>query len=149
MLHAPSRAAIRSAVHCLNEPPSHAPSSYFTRSHVPHVPPALWRHGWRHPQQPVDPFVQTDPVWPGPTWKPDPVRTASKKKNCERKKCFDQVDPWPWRKSQNFQNGPVPLNFSSTFRIWDPFLHSKLRNCVNVQFPKVDFCTNVDQKVNF
>ena len=41
-----------------------------------------------------------------------------------------------WLENQNFQNGPVPLNFSSTFRFWDPFLHSELRNCANVQFPK-------------
>ena len=55
-----------------------------------------------------------------------------------------------WPESQNLKYGPVPLNFSSTFRFWDPFLHSKLRNCANVQFPtkkkkKVDFCANVDQ----
>ena len=72
------------------------------------------------------------------------VIIQKKKKKWERK-CFDQVDLWPWPKSQNFQNRPVPLKFSSTFWFWDPFVHSKLRNCANVQFPKVDFCTNIDQ----
>ena len=67
----------------------------------------------------------------------------------KERKYFDQVDLWPWLKSQNFQNGPIPLNFSSTFRFWDPFLLSKLRNCANVQFPKVDFCANVDQMSKF
>ena len=67
----------------------------------------------------------------------------------KKRKYFDQVDLWPWLESQNFQNRPVPLNFSSTFRFWDPFLLSKLRNCANVQFPKVDFCANVDQMSKF
>ena len=46
------------------------------------------------------------------------------------------MDLWLWPKSQNFQNRLVPLSFSSTFRFWDPFLHSKLGNCANVQFPE-------------
>ena len=54
-----------------------------------------------------------------------------------------------WPKSQNFQNGPIPLSFSSTFQFWDPFLHSKLGNCANIQFPKVGFCINLDQKSKF
>ena len=150
MSHTPSRASIRSTIHWLNEPPSHMPSSYFTRSHVPHEPPALWRHGWRHPPLPgLTRLTRFDPDLPGNLTRSEPPQKKKKKeKDREReKKCFDQVDPWPWPKSQNFQNGPVPLNFSSTFRLWDPFHHSKLRNCVNVQFPKVDFCTNIDQKV--
>ena len=87
-----------------------------------------------------------NPDRPGNLTRSEPPAKKKLKKKGKRK-CFDQVDPWPWPKSQNFQNGPVPLNFSSTFRFWDPFLHSKLRNCANVQFPKVDFCTNIDQKV--
>ena len=107
---------------------------------------SLGRH---HPLR-SDPFVQTNPDRPGNLTRSEPSakkkkKTLNKKKG--KRKCFDQVDSWPWPKSQNFQNGPVPLNFSSTFWFWDPFLHSKLRNCANVQFPKVDFCTNVDQKV--
>ena len=130
----------------------------YTRRHAPtKTPHALSRarraKRWHvpHVHDVMDDVILNFPVWlgwPGSTWKPDPVRTAWKKKKKKgKKKCFDQVDPWPWPKSQNFQNRPVPLNFSSTFRFWDPFLHLKLRNCANVQFPKVDFCTNVDQKV--
>ena len=37
-----------------------------------HTRLVLWRHGWCHPQY---------PVWPGPTRKFGPVRTACKKKN--------------------------------------------------------------------
>ena len=72
------------------------------------------------------------PVWPGPTWKSNPVRTACKKK----KKSFDQVELWLWPKSQNFQKWPVPFSFLSTFRFWDPFLHLKLGNCANGPIPK-------------
>ena len=44
--------------------------------------------------------------------------------------------PLTLTKSQNFQNGPVPLSFLSTFQFWALFLHLKLRNCTNVQFLK-------------
>ena len=80
----------------------------------------------------------TTSVWPGLTWKPDPVRTACQKKNLnkKKKKSFDQIELWLWLKSQNFQKRLVPINFSSTFRFWDPFLHLKLRNCANCPIPK-------------
>ena len=133
----------------------------YTRRHAPtKTPHALSRarraKRWHVPpvHDVMDDVIIHYPVWLGwpglnrtdlETW-PGPNRLKKKKRE-KKKKCFDQVDPWPWPKSQNFQNGPVPLNFSSTFRFWDPFLHLKLRNCANVQFPKVDFCTNVDQKV--
>ena len=77
------------------------------------------------------------------TW-PDLNRLQKKKK----KKSFDLVELWLWPKSQNFQNGLVPLNFSSTFRFWDLFLHLELGNRANCPIPKkIDFCTNLDQKV--
>ena len=69
-----------------------------------------------------DPFIRT--------W----IRTAcKKKKKKKRKRALTKLDLWLWPKSQNFQNKLVSLSFSSTFRFWDPFLHSKLGNCANVQ----------------
>ena len=114
---------------------SHAPTTLscaYTR-HRSTRPPALWCHGWRHhplrsdllfrPTR-FDPFILT--------W----IRTACKKNKNKRKGALTKLDLWLWPKSQNFQNRLVPLSFSSTFRFWDPFLHSKLGNCANVQFPE-------------
>ena len=70
----------------------------------------------------------TTPVWPGPTWEPNPVRTACKKKKRKKKKrkrkSFDQVELWLWPKSQNFQKClfhsffRVHSNFEIRFFIW-------------------------------
>ena len=130
--------------HALTRADSGLPRVSMMAHTLTRAPPALWRH------DDVTSHFQLDPIpwnWPESVTRSEPPEKKKKKKKRKEKKSFDQVDPWPWPKSQNFQNGPVLLNFSSTFRFWDPFLHSKLRNCVNVQFPKVDFCTNIDQKV--
>ena len=88
-------------------------------------------------------FLRPDPnLWLG-------SNHLQKKKKKGKKKALTKLDLWLWPKSQNFQNRPVLLSFSSIFQFWDPFLHSKLKNCANVQFPKVDFCTNVDQMSKF
>ena len=123
--HAPIRTASANVPHVSHVP--HVPHVPL----VPHAPSALWRHGWRHPLltrlSRFDPDRLENLIW---------FELPQKKKKKRKRKCFDQVEFWPWLESQNFQNGPVPLNFSSTFRFWDPFLHSKLRNCANIQFPK-------------
>ena len=60
------------------------------------------------------------PVWPGPTWKSNPVRTACKKK----KKSFDQVELWLYQKVKIFKNGLfhsvfwVHSDFEIRFFIW-------------------------------
>ena len=92
MSHTPSRASIRSAVHCLNEPPSHMLSSYFTRSHVPHVPHvplALWRHGWRHPL--LTRLSRLDPDRPRNLTRSEPPQKKKKKEreNALTKQTFD------------------------------------------------------------
>ena len=57
---------------------------------------------------------------------------------------------WLWSKSQNFQKGPVPFRFSSTFRFWDPFLHLKLENCANCPIPKkLTFAQILTKSQNF
>ena len=80
----------------------------------------------------VWPVCPDDSVWPGPTWKSDPDsnRLPKKKKKRERENALTLT------KKSKFPNGPVPLNSSSTFWFWNPFLHSKLRNYANIQFPK-------------
>ena len=73
-------------------------------------------------------FLRPDPnLWLG-------SNHLQKKKKKGKKKALTKLDLWLWPKSQNFQNGPVLLSFSSIFQFWDPFLHSKLRDCVNVRF---------------
>ena len=142
MSHAPPRTFKRSGAECLQW---HARLLPLTRSHAQEfISRAYTRHTHACPLlYDVTPTNRFDR--PGNRTRSE--SPAKKKKKKRERKCFDLVDLWPWPKSQNFQNGPVPLSFSSTFRFWNPFLHSKLKNCANVQFPKVDFCTNVDQKV--
>ena len=143
MSHAPPRAFKRSGAECLQWQARLLP---LTRSHAQEfISRATRVHALCSMTS-----LMTSPTLTGLTdleTGPGPNRLPKKKKQKRERKCFDLVDLWPWSKSQNFQNGPVPLSFSSTFRFWNPFLHLKLRNCANVQFPKVDFCTNVDQKV--
>ena len=64
------------------------------------------------------------------------TRSESPKKKKKEWKGFDQVKLWVWPKSQNFQNGPIPLSFSSTFQFWDPFLYPRLGNCTNGSISK-------------
>ena len=72
------------------------------------------------------------------------------KKKRRKRKSFDQVELWLWPKSQNFQKGPVPFRFSSTFRFWDPFLHLKLENCANCPIPKkLTFAQILTKSQNF
>ena len=97
----------------------------FTRVHAPSSDKRTQFHDVMDDITPTNRFD-----WPGNRTRSEPP--AKKKKKKRERKCFDLVDLWPWPKSQNFQTGPVPLNFSSAFWIWDPFLHSKLRNCANV-----------------
>ena len=109
------------SIHALTH--AHAPCTDMCASN-------LWRHGWHH--LPLW-------AWPSsldPTRICDSVRTTCKKKKKKKgkKKALTKLDLWLWPKSQNFQNGPVLLSFSSIFQFWDPFLHSKLRDCVNVRF---------------
>ena len=67
-----------------------------------------------------------------------------------KKKCFDQVDLWLWSKSQNFQKGPVPLNFSRTFQFRNPFLCSRFGNCANCpNFRKLTFAQILTRSQNF
>ena len=129
---APPRATRRSGDNQRLSTHRHAPTQ---TPHALDAPSAdMCRHGWRH--HPLPGLTRTNlETWPGPNRLPK-KKILNKKKG--KRKYFDQVDLWPWPKSQNFQNRPVPLNFSSTFRFWDLFLYSKLRNCANVQFPKVD-----------
>ena len=94
-----------------------------------------WHHGWRHP-----PLPRFDPDQPGNLTRSELLAKKKKKlkKEKRKRKSFDQVELelWLWLKSQNFQKGPVPLSFSSTFRFWDLFLHLKLGNCANCPIPK-------------
>ena len=71
-------------------------------------------------------------IWPGPNRLQKKIKLKKKRK----RKSFDKVELWLWPKSQNFQKGPVPLSFFSTFWFWDPFLHLKLWNCANCPIPK-------------
>ena len=78
--------------------------------------------------------------WPG-------LNHLKKKK---RKKEKGLTKLWILTKSQNFQNGPVPLSFSSTFRLWDLFLHSRLENCANCPiFRKLTFAQILTKSQNF
>ena len=116
--HAPPRAVKKAGVHslsctCQQTPPSsnqvhpratciHAPQLYDVIDVV--AKPSLTHSSW-----------------------PEPNRLQKKKK---KKKALDHG--WLWPKSQNFQNQLVPLSFSSPLQFWNPILHSKLGDCVNV-----------------
>ena len=50
---------------------------------------ASWRHGWRHHPLTGWPVCPDDPVWPGPTRKSDPVRTAWNLLKKKKKRFFD------------------------------------------------------------
>ena len=100
-----------------------------------------WCHGWSHPPLPGLTYLSSQPR------NLTRIRTAChQKKKKEREKMLWPSGPLTLTKKSKFSKRTCPTQFF-TFQFWDPFLHSKLRNCANVQFPKVDFCTYVDQKV--
>ena len=106
---------------CLNE---HAPTVSHALTHamtswVTSPPTMVWSVCPGRP-------CLTRSSWPSPN---------HLKKKRERKG-FDQVKLWVWPKSQNFQNGPIPLSFSSTFQFWDLFLYLRLGNCTNGSISK-------------
>ena len=120
----------------------------FTRSHaleVSHAPTRAMTSWMTSPPTMVwsicpGPPGLTRSSWPGPN--------HLKKKR--KRKSFDQVKLWLWPKVQNFQKWPVPLNFLSTFRFWDPFLHVKLGNCANCPIPKkLTFAQILTKKLKF
>ena len=52
-------------------------------------------------------------------------------------------------KCQNFWDGPILLNFSSTFRFWSPFCHLRLENCKNDSIPSVQNLGPQEQNLRF
>ena len=78
-----------------------------------------------------------------------PISSFEARKLCKRpiskKLTFVQM----LTKCQNFWDGPILLNFSSTFRFWSPFRHLRLGNCKNDSIPSVKNLGPQDQNLRF